>query len=294
MEKYVTVRYKLIRSELSYIYNKIINSITPQIMGIVNVTPDSFSDGNKYFSVETALKHAAKLWTDGADIIDIGGESTRPGAEKVTVDEEIKRVIPIIEKIKNKIPQVIISIDTTKSKVAELAVEAGANIINDISGGHFDGEIYNVAAKYDIPYIIMHMKGTPQNMQDSPFYNNVIEEICKYFEETIDQAKKKGVEKIILDPGIGFGKRITDNYSILSNLEEFNKFKLPILVGVSRKSFLGKSLDLEIDQRENSTVITETIAAINGAKIIRTHNVKNAVELKKVFELIKENNLQYV
>ena len=257
-----------------------------EIMGILNVTPDSFSDGGKYLSVLNAVTHAERLIKDGADIIDVGGESTRPGSKSVSIDEECSRVIPVIESIAKKYPDVKISIDTTKSIVSTEAINAGASIINDISGGTFDEKNMENAAIFDIPFVIMHIKGTPENMQKNPSYNNVVDEISEYFQTRILAAKKYGVNKIILDPGIGFGKRIQDNYDIISNLDRFSNFKYPILVGVSKKSFLGNSLGLEIDERENSTIIAETISAMNGASIIRTHNVKNAVELKKISSLI--------
>lgn len=263
-------------------YLDIVDSNSPTIMGILNVTPDSFSDGGKYLNLENAFAHGRKLLMDGADILDIGGESTRPGALPVSVDEEINRVIPVIKKLCLEYPEIRISIDTTKSEVADEAIKAGACIINDISGGTFDPHILSVASKYEVPFVIMHVKGSPENMQEAPFYNDVISEISTFFEKQLEAAKENSVYKIILDPGIGFGKRIEDNYSILNNISYFKKYGYPILIGMSNKSFLGKSLKLEVDQRTISTIITESIAVNNGANIIRTHNVKNAVELKKI------------
>lgn len=267
---------------MSDIYLDIIDSNSPTIMGILNVTPDSFSDGGKYLSIENAFAHGRKLVRDGADIIDIGGESTRPGALPVSVDEELNRVIPVIKKLCLEYPEIRISIDTTKSEVADEAIKAGACIINDISGGTFDPHILSVASKYEVPFVIMHIKGSPKNMQEAPFYNDVISEISTFYEKRLEAAKENNVYKIILDPGIGFGKRIEDNYSILNNISYFKKYGYPILIGMSNKSFLGKSLNVEVDQRTISTIITESIAVNNGANIIRTHNVKNAVELKKI------------
>jgi dihydropteroate synthase len=278
---------------VSDIYLDIVNSASPTIMGILNVTPDSFSDGGKYLNIENAVTHAKKLLNDGAEIIDIGGESTKPGALPVSVDEELNRVIPVIKKICLDYPGTRISIDTTKSKVAEEAIKSGACLINDISGGTFDPRILDIASTYEIPFVIMHIKGNPSNMQDSPYYNDVINEISVFFEERLKVALEKNVNKIILDPGIGFGKRIQDNYAILNNISSFNKFGYPILVGVSNKSFLGKSLNLEIDERKNSTIIAETIAVKNGANIIRTHNVKNAVELKKMMSLLTSESMAF-
>jgi dihydropteroate synthase len=276
---------------VSDIYFDIVNSATPIIMGILNVTPDSFSDGGKYLNIENAVTHAEKILKDGAEIIDIGGESTRPGALPVSVDEELSRVIPVIEKIYLNNPETRISIDTTKSEVAEEAIKSGACLINDISGGTFDPRIFNIASKYEVPFVVMHIKGNPENMQDSPHYNDVINEISLFFEERLKVAKENNVDKIILDPGIGFGKRIQDNYAILNKINSFKKYGYPILVGVSNKSFLGKSLNLEIDERKNSTIIAETIAVNNGANIIRTHNVKNAVELKKMMLFLTSESM---
>ncbi|MCW8849538.1 MAG: dihydropteroate synthase [Melioribacteraceae bacterium] len=268
------------------IYHKIKHNRTPVIMGILNVTPDSFSDGGKYFNKEDAINHALNLYSDGADIIDIGGESTRPGSESISLDEELSRVVPIIKELHSANPSIIISIDTTKSEVAREAIKNGASIINDISGGIFDEKIFGVAANDDVPLIIMHIKGKPKFMQNSPSYDNVIEEISEYFEDRIELALKYDVKKIILDPGIGFGKRIEDNYKIIKQLKKINKWDYPLLVGVSRKSFLGKSLSIKVENRDNATIIAETISVLNGANIIRTHNVQNAVELKKMISYL--------
>lgn len=270
-------------------YNKIVNTKIPLVMGILNVTPDSFSDGGKYFSFNNAINHADHLINEGADIIDIGGESTRPGADSVSLEEELKRVIPVIQHLKKNYKDIIISIDTTKSIVAEQAIKNGASIVNDISGGNFDANMYNIVSKYDITYIVMHIKGTPSNMQLNPFYENVIDEILNYFNKQIELAKNFGINKLVIDPGIGFGKNVNDNYKILNNLEIFKKFGYPILLGVSKKSFLGKSLDLEINERDIATIITETVGTVKGAKIIRTHNVKNAVQMKNIINFLNES-----
>jgi len=259
-------------------------------MGILNVTPDSFSDGGKYISSKAAISHGLNLLESGADIIDIGGESTRPGSEPVSIDEEKKRVLPVIKGILKHAPNVEISIDTTKSEVAEAAINMGARIVNDISAGSFDHNILEICANYDVPFIMMHMKGKPKNMQDNPTYKDVIEEISTYFQTKINEVQKIGIKKLIIDPGIGFGKRIEDNYKILDNLRSFCKFNLPLLVGISKKSFLGNSINISIDKRENATIISETIAVLNGANIIRTHNVSNAVELKKIIVQLKDVN----
>jgi dihydropteroate synthase len=255
---------------------------SPLIMGILNVTPDSFSDGGNYFSKEKAVEHALEMFEEGADIVDVGGESTRPGSEPVSMAEEIRRVIPVITEIISKKPDSLLSIDTTKSAVALEACKAGVRIINDISGLTFDSEIINVAKEFSATIVMMHIKGTPRNMQVNPFYENVITEICEFLEKQIKKAKDSGIKDIIIDPGIGFGKRVEDNFEILKNLSEFKKLGCPVLVGLSRKSFLGKALDLDMSERDIATSVAETIAIINGASIIRTHNVANAVNARKL------------
>lgn len=273
------------------LYKNITSLNAPSIMGILNITPDSFSDGGKYFDQNFAISHAIEMIEDGADIIDIGGESTRPGADPVSEYEELSRVIPIINEIRTKYKNVFISIDTTKSNVAKEAIENGANLINDISGASFDTDILNVVEKYNIPYILMHIKGTPRNMQESPSYENVVSEVFEYLKNKINYLQQRGINKIIIDPGIGFGKRISDNFALLNNIDYFKNLNKPLLLGLSKKSFLGKSLNLDIDSRENSTTIVETVAALRGADIIRTHNVKNAVELKNIYKYLTESNL---
>ncbi|MFH1227832.1 MAG: dihydropteroate synthase [Planctomycetota bacterium] len=251
------------------------------IMGILNVTPDSFSDGGKFYNHKHAIKHALKMVESGADIIDIGGESTRPGAQQISLSEELKRVIPIIKTIIKLRPCTIISIDTYKSKVAEAAINAGARIINDISGLLFDKQMPDVAYKYKTPVVIMHIKGTPRNMQDNPYYKNIIKEIKEYFRRKIAFALSKGINKnqIIIDPGIGFGKRLEDNYVILKRLSELKTLGYPILVGPSRKAFIGKALNLPPGERLFGTVASVAISILNGANIVRVHDVS---EMKQV------------
>lgn len=256
-------------------------------MGIVNVTPDSFSDGGNYFDTGSAVKHALLLSAQGAGIIDIGGESTRPGANFISVDEELSRTIPVIKALLKKKHDLIISIDTNKSVVAEEALKAGAVIVNDISGGCFDEKIFKVAAKYKAGFVIMHMKGNPQSMQKNPRYRNVIKEICTFLEKQSAIAKKFGVEKIIVDPGIGFGKTVKHNFIILSHLNEFNKLGFPVLIGLSRKSFIGKTLDLKTGERDIPTAIMEAVALTNGASIIRTHNMELGAQTKKLIEALQ-------
>ncbi len=276
-------------------FDNVNKSTSPLIMGIVNVTPDSFSDGGKYLNIDAAVNHAINLIENGADIIDIGGESTRPGAESVTIEEEIQRVIPVIEKLLSLSPKAVISIDTTKSEVAEKALESGALIVNDISGGTFDKNIFSVTKKYDAILVLMHIKGKPKTMQDAPYYDNVVLEVKDFLLKQIKIANDYGIQKIIIDPGIGFGKKVFENYELLKNLKEFYNLKYPVLIGVSRKSLIGKALNLDIHDRENATTIMEMFAIQNGAKIIRTHNVKNTREIIQLLSFINNpKQLLYV
>ncbi len=258
------------------------NFAFPLIMGILNVTPDSFSDGGKFFEKEKAIEKALLMIEEGADIIDIGGESTRPGAEPVSVEEELRRVIPVINEITKNNSEILISIDTTKSKVAEEALNAGATLINDISGLTFDTQMISTAKKFNAGVIIMHIKGTPKNMQENPYYTNVVSDIYDFLYKQTESAKRAGIKNIFIDPGIGFGKRGEDNTEIIKRLRDFASLGFPIVIGLSRKSFLSKLLDIEIEERDISTVIAESFALQNGAKIIRTHNVKNAKYLKSL------------
>ena len=259
------------------------------VMGIVNVTPDSFSDGGKYFAPITAIDFAFKLIDEGADIIDIGGESTRPGADKVSCSEELTRVIPVIESIRSNNNKILISIDTTKSMVAKEAVKAGANIINDVSGLSFDNQMPETIAQLKAPVIIMHMKGNPSDMQENPKYKDVIDEIITYFKEKINIAINSGIERemIILDPGIGFGKTVEHNFKILSELNRFNNLELPLLIGPSRKSFIGLTLDLPPEDRLDGTAATVAVGVNNGARIVRVHDVKNMKRVAIIADKIR-------
>jgi len=258
------------------------------IMGVINITPDSFSDGGEYNTLDKALVKVEEMIKEGATIIDIGGESTRPFSEAISEDEEIDRVIPLIEKI-NRNFETIISIDTYKSKVAELAIQNGAEIINDISGFTFDSNMINVAKKYNATSIIMHIKGTPKDMQINPVYHDVVSEIYDFFKERINFCKNNGVEKLILDPGFGFGKSLDHNYILLKNLNKFTDFGYPVLVGISRKSMIGKVIDVPPKERVAGTISLNTIAILNGAKMVRVHDVKEAYQsiavIKKYLEI---------
>jgi len=255
-------------------------------MGIVNVTPDSFSDGGKYFSIDEAVNHALKLIDNGADIIDIGGESTRPDSDPVSLDEELNRTIPVINNILQYRNDAIISIDTTKSEVAKQALDSGAQIINDISGLTFDKKMIEIAKEYDAGVVIMHIKGNPKTMQNNPVYDDVIKEVYDFLLAQSIISKQNNVDKIIIDPGIGFGKSIEDNFTLVKNLDYFQSLGYPVMIGLSKKSFIGKTLNLDTDQREIGTVILETISVLKSARIIRTHNVNYCNQIVKLVEHI--------
>jgi dihydropteroate synthase len=254
------------------------------LMGVLNVTPDSFSDGGRFFKVEEAIRRGIELAEEGVDIIDIGGESTRPGSDPVPLEEELRRVIPIIQEL-TKRTDIPISIDTYKSKVAKEALDSGASMVNDISALRFDPEMKRILADYKVPVALMHIKGTPKNMQDNPYYHNVVEEIKTYLKDSIKMAKDAGIEenKIIIDPGIGFGKTLQDNLKILKNLKEFKSLGKPLLIGVSRKSFIGKILDLPVNERLEGSLAALVVSLMNGAHILRVHDVK---ESKRVARLV--------
>jgi len=270
-----------------FLKNDFLELQEPVVMGVLNVTPDSFSDGGQFLLYDSALKQAEQMIKDGADIIDIGGESSRPGAQTVSTEEEIDRIMPIIEKVKDDFA-VIVSVDTYKESVARAAVvEAGADMVNDISALRFSEKMADTIAELDVPVVLMHIKGTPENMQKDPFYQDLIPELKQYFHTRIEYALSKGIKKkkIIIDPGIGFGKRLEDNIEIIKSLGEFKEFELPILMGLSRKSFLGIISDEPIPaEREAETTCANIIAILNGASIIRVHNVKNTVKAIKVLK----------
>ncbi len=255
------------------------------IVGILNVTPDSFSDGGKFVDKEKAVEHALQMLEEGAEIIDVGGESTRPGAPSVSTEEELERVIPVISEIKRISRGALISVDTSKAEVAEAAIDAGAEIVNDVSA-FADEKILDVVRRRGVAYVLMHMKGTPKDMQENPFYEEPVSEIYDFLKTKLDYLNSAGITKVMIDPGVGFGKRVSDNYEIIARLDEFKSLGAPIFIGLSRKSFLGKSLGLEISERENATTVAETVSVLNGARFVRTHNVKNAVQMKNVINFI--------
>jgi dihydropteroate synthase len=268
----------------------------PVIMGILNVTPDSFSDGGQFSGVNTALQQASKMLAEGADIIDVGGESTRPNAVQVDVDEQIRRVVPVIEGIREKVSlDIPISIDTTQSKVAQAALDAGATIINDIAAARDDQAILSLAAEQDVPIILMHMKGTPQNMQDNPSYHVVTDEVLEFLEQRIQIAVKVGIKKgnIAIDPGIGFGKRKQDNIDLLANLQRFVETDFPVLLGASRKGFLGRICDItEPVELVTATAVTTALGVMAGVQMFRVHDVLENRQAADVAWAIKQSVAQ--
>ena len=245
------------------------------VMGVLNLTPDSFYDGGRYTREAQALRRVEEMIGEGADIIDVGGESVRPGAEPISLDEELSRVIPVIEKVRRLFP-ITISIDTYKAEVARQAIEEGAEMVNDISGLRFDPDLRKIVAGYGVPLILMHIKGTPKNMQDNPRYHSLMEEIISYLRKSIKLAEESGVDpaRIIVDPGIGFGKTTAHNLEILRRLEELKSLGKPILVGLSRKSFIGNVLGLPQEERLEGGLAATSMAVSGGARIVRTHDVK--------------------
>ena len=262
------------------------------LMGIINVTPDSFSDGGLYFNKEKAVDRGLELAEEGADIIDIGGESTRPGSDFISTEEELMRTVPVISALRKK-TDVLISVDTTKSEVAEAALGEGADIINDISSFRFDPKMLSLAAQKDIPVILMHMKGTPKNMQLNPFYEDLLAEIRGFLEERIATAQAYGIkkEKIIIDPGIGFGKSLKDNLTLIKSLKFLEPIDRPILIGISRKSFIGKILSLPPQERTEGTIASAVLSIINGAHILRVHDVEAVKRAVLITEAIIDESM---
>lgn len=261
---------------------------TPYLMGILNVTPDSFSDGGEATTLEKAVKKAENLLKAGAKIIDIGGESTRPFAEPVPEEEELKRVLPVVRALREAFPKAVLSIDTYKSRVAEEALKAGADMINDISGGNFDPKILDVAKDFNCPMVIMHIQGTPQTMQINPQYQDVVKEIKTYFSKRLDLLSQKGIslDKVILDPGLGFGKNFSHNIAILKGLREFQEFGNPLLLGPSRKAFIGEILQKNIPERDAGTSGVAIFAYLQGVHFLRVHNVALVADALKTFKYL--------
>jgi len=256
-------------------------------MGIINVTPDSFYDGGKTFQKKNILEQAEKMISEGATFLDIGGYSSRPDADEVSEEEEIKRVIPAIEAILKEFPEALLSIDTFRSKVATKAVNTGAAIINDISGGTLDPEMFKQVSLLKVPYILMHMRGTPQNMKTQTNYDNISKEVLTYFSEKIAKAHKAGINDIIVDPGFGFAKNAEQNFELLNNLELFKSLSAPCLVGISRKSTIYNTLKVSAEDALNGTTVLHTVALLKGASILRVHDVKEAKECITLLQNLK-------
>lgn len=258
---------------------KLITFDKPLVMGIVNLTSDSFYDGGQYLDEEKSLARIDQLVQEGVDILDIGAYSSRSGADDVSAEEEGERLLPIIKKSKEKFPDIPISIDTFRADVAEKAIQAGADLINDISGGEMDKRMYEVIAKYQVPYIMMHMRGTPKTMQSLTDYNDLLEDIALWFGKRIARLRKLGVKDIILDPGFGFSKTLEQNYELLERIDELHYFNLPLLAGISRKSMIYKKLHIEPAEALTGTIALNTVLITKGVQIIRVHDVKEAKEI---------------
>ncbi len=259
----------------------------PVVMGILNATPDSFFDGGRYTDEVSILKQTEKMLAEGAAILDVGGASSRPGAAEVSENEELERVIPVIEAIKNHFSEAIISIDTWRAGVAKATVEAGASMVNDISGGQFDAKMFETVAGLDVPYILMHIQGTPDTMQQNPRYEDVVTEVLDFFVQKIEKLRALGVKDIVLDPGFGFGKTVEHNFQLLKNLHVFGHVtSLPVLAGISRKSMICKVLKVNPEHALNGTTALHIVALQQGAKILRAHDVREAMEVIKLWEML--------
>nr|WP_314834703.1 dihydropteroate synthase [uncultured Flavobacterium sp.] len=265
---------------------QLIDLTIPKIMGILNVTPNSFFDGGKYKNESEILSRVEKMSSEGATFIDVGAYSSKPSAEFVSEQEEISRIIPVLDLVLKHFPETILSIDTFRAEVAKASIESGAAIINDISAGHLDEKMLETVAKYSVPYIMMHMKGTPQTMQTLTQYNDIVKEMLFYFSERIAKARSFGINDLITDPGFGFAKTVEQNYEVFQKLDLFNLLELPMLIGISRKSMIYKTLDSNAEEALNGTTVLNTIALTKGAKILRVHDVKEAMECVTLFNKI--------
>ena len=265
---------------------QLIDLSTPKVMGILNVTPDSFYDGGNFVLDKNILSQVEKMLLEGATFIDVGGQSSKPNAAIVSVDEELNRVVSAVDLILKNFPEAIISIDTFNSKVAQIAVENGAAIINDISAGSLDDKMFETIAKLQVPYIMMHLRGTPQTMGKMTNYDDLVKDILFYFSEKVAKARSFGINDLIIDPGFGFAKTLEQNFELLHKLDLFQILELPILVGISRKSMVYKTLETTAEKALNGTSILNTIALTKGANILRVHDVKEAVECVKLYEML--------
>ena len=266
---------------------QILDLTTPRVMGIINATPDSFYQNSRLPEPVQALQKAREMIAQGADILDIGAVSTRPGAKDISEEEELKRLTPVLETIRNEIPECIISVDTWRSGVARLVHERfGVDLINDISAGQLDPEMFSIVAQNDLSYVMMHMLGTPDTMQESPQYKNVVDDLLQFFGERVHKLRKLGVNDIVVDPGFGFGKNLDQNYTLLMELDTFQMLELPLMVGISRKSMIYKVLNSDPDEALNGTTAAHMAALLKGASLLRVHDVKAAVETVKIFQHI--------
>ena len=266
---------------------QLIDLASPKVMGILNVTPNSFFDGGKYKTESVILSQVGKMLTDGATFIDVGAYSSKPSAEFVSEKEELNRIVPVVNLILEKFPDCLISIDTFRSEVAKVCLENGAAIINDISAGNLDDKMLETIAKYNVPYIMMHMRGTPQTMQTMTNYDNIVKEMLFYFSQRIAEARSLGINDLIIDPGFGFAKTLEQNYEVLRKLGLFEMLELPLLAGFSRKSMIYKTLNSNAQEALNGTSVLNTIALTKGAKILRVHDVKEAMECVTLFNKLK-------
>lgn len=267
---------------------QLIDISTPAVMGIINITPDSFFSGSRFNSEAAILERVGQIVDEGGSMVDVGAYSSRPGAENVSADIELARLLPALKVIRDRYPNLIVSVDTFRAEVAERVVTEGfADIINDISGGEMDGAMFDTVARLKVPYILMHMQGTPDTMQLNPTYRDVVADVSLWLSERVDKLRSMGVNDIIIDPGFGFGKTVEHNYSMLSRLDEFRLFQLPLLVGLSRKSMIYKVLDGDPEGSLNGTTALNTVALLKGANILRVHDVKEAVECVKLVSELK-------
>ena len=266
---------------------KIMNLSTPRVMGIINATPDSFYGGSRVSEPELALEKAREMINQGADILDVGAVSSRPGSQEITETEELERLSPVLEAIREDFPDFPVSVDTWRAGVARTVRERfGIQLINDISAGSFDPDMFPTMAKLEIPYIIMHMQGSPANMQDDPAYENLVDELLQFFAERVYKLRKLGLNDIVIDPGFGFGKTLEQNYKLLGQLDSFRMLELPLMAGISRKSMIYKLLDSEPDDALNGTTAAHMALLLKGARLLRVHDVQAAVETVKIFQQI--------
>jgi dihydropteroate synthase len=266
----------------------LIDLSSPKVMGILNCTPDSFFDGGKYSNSNAIVNQVEKMLSEGATFIDVGAYSSRPGAKHISEEEELSRILPVIKLLISEFPSILISVDTFRSDIANQCVHHGSCMVNDISAGEMDENMFTAIAKLQVPYIIMHMQGTPQNMQKKPIYKDVVSDLLYYFSKKIAELHELSVNDIITDVGFGFGKSISHNYQLLKHLEQFKNLETPILAGLSRKGMLYKPLNITAESALNATTSANTVALLNGASILRVHDVKEAIEAVKIVELLKQ------